>query len=250
MKNYILFFVFAFTFTVFSSTSSAQNNNSNNNSRNTSSNNNRVGYTPTKPTAPKFKKHFAYAAAFSYSVINNRKEVRGQYKPGVNVGLHFYSRPWFYWSGEYSYFFKHKSSPGFENINSWNTELNGNLLMGAATSDLKFRFIFGLTYMEWDGIFVGPDVTDDKTWYIGKKIEQDWVGANMGFGFAHPFGKHFNGYIDFRMRFASQERDLISISDTAFNFGVQYNPFSDDNKKKTKKGRFSRIYRWPQKRTN
>lgn len=211
-------------------------------------NTNHIGYTPSKPPAPKFKKHFALASAFSYSVINNRKEVRGQYKPGMNAGLNFYTKPWFYWSGEYSYFFRHNSSPGFENINAWNTELNGNLLMGAATTQLKFRFIFGATYMQWDGIYVGPDVADDKTWYIGKLIEQEWVGATLGVGFAHPIGNYFNGYADFRMRFASEERDLVSISDTAFNFGVQFNPYSIEKKKKSQNARPSRFYRWVKKR--
>jgi hypothetical protein len=231
-KNYFLNAALAFT--VLSISLGAQNSH--------------IGYTPSKPPAPKFKKHFALSSAFSYSVINNRKEVRGQYKPGINAGLNFYTKPWFYWSGEYTYFFRHSSSPGFENINSWNTELNGNLLMGAATTDLKFRFIFGVTYMQWDGIFVGPDVADDKTWYIGKLIEQDWVGATLGAGFSHPFGNYFNGYADFRMRFASQEKDLVSISDTAFNFGVQFNPYSIEKKKKSKNARPSRFYRWVKKR--
>ena len=173
---------------------------------------------------PKFHKHFAPSAAFSYSVINNRKEVRGQYKPGINVGLSYVTHPWFAWSAEYSWFFKHNSSPGFENINAWNTELNGNLLMGMANSDLKFRFLFGMNYMKWSGTFVGPSLNDNQGWYVGKTINQDWVGGNMGVGFDHHFGNYFEGYIDFRIRFASEKRDLISISDTAFNFGLKWSP--------------------------
>jgi hypothetical protein len=234
VKNYI--FSFAFVLFLFSISLHAQESH--------------VGITPAKPKEIKFKKHFALSGAFSYSVINNRKEVRGQYKPGINMGLNFYTKPWFYWSGEYSYFFRHNSSPGFENINAWNSEINGNLLMGAATSDMKFRFIFGATYMKWAGTFVGPDVTDDKTWYIGKHISQDWVGANLGVGFAHPIGSHFNGYADFRMRFASEKRDLVSISDTSFNFGIQFNPYTAVEKphKKSSSAHPSRIYRWLKRR--
>ncbi len=212
--------------------------------------NTKAAIVPAKPYVPKFRKHLAVSSAFSYSVINNRKEIRGQYKPGINVGIGFYTKPWFYWSGEYSYFFKHNSSPGFENINAWNTEFNGNMLMGTTTNDLKFRFLFGLTYMQWKGTFVGPDVTDDKTWYIGKLIEQNWVGGNLGAGFSHPFGKCFNGYADFRMRFASQDKDLISISDTSINLGIQFNPYSFEKQKKSKSAHPSRLYRWLKKRTS
>lgn len=239
MKNYFLSFAFAFS--LFSTGLSAQN---------TDANNNHVGYTSKKPApvVPKFKRHFAYSSSFSYSVINNRKEIRGQYKPGVNFGLGYYTHPWFYWSAEYTRFFKHNTSPGFDNIYAWNTELNGNLLMGTATSDMKFRFVFGLSYLDWAGTYVGPDVVDDKSWYIGKLIEQNWLAGTIGFGFAHPIGSYFNGYADFRMRFTSQDKDLIGISDTAFNFGVQFNPYSVDTKKKSKNARPSRIYRWLKRR--
>ncbi|CAN5139132.1 hypothetical protein BH09BAC5_BH09BAC5_08980 [soil metagenome] len=203
----------------------------------------------TEKPAPKFKKHFAVGSAFSYSVINNRKEIRGQYKPGLNFNADFYTHSWFFWSGEYSYFFKHNSSPGFENINSWNTELNGNLLMGVTTSSLKFRFIFGMNYLNWKGTYVGPDVVDDKTWYIGKEIDQQWVGFNLGFGLMYPLGNHITSYADFRMRFASEKRDLISISDTSFNVGFQFNPFSSvENSTKSKNAHPSHIYKWLKKR--
>ncbi|MDQ3111416.1 MAG: hypothetical protein M3R17_16135 [Bacteroidota bacterium] len=235
MKKYLLFFISLVCFSCLIAQDPA---------------NNKVGFTSGKPKAPSFKKHFALSSAFSYSVINNRKELRGQYKPGVNVGLNLYTRPWFYWSAEYTYFFLHNSSPGLADINSWNTELNGNLLMGSATSDMKFRFVFGLSYLSWQGTFVGPDVVDDKTWYIGKVIYQDWVAGNIGVGFGHPIGSRFNGYADFRLRFASQAKDLVSISDTAFNFGIQFNPYSVDKKKKSKNAHPSRIYRWLKKRTN
>ena len=206
------------------------------------------GISQGKPKPEKFKKHLALSSAFSYSVINNRKEVKGDYKPGFNAGIDFYTHPWFYWSAEYSRFFPHRSF-GFADIRSWNSELNGNLLMGVATSPLKFRFVFGMTYLKWEGTFTGPDITDDKTWYIGKLIQQDWLGGNLGFGAAYPLGKQFNLYSDFRMRFASEKRDLFSISDTAFILGIQFNPFNADVNKKSSSANPSRIYRWLKKRT-
>lgn len=206
---------------------------------------------------PKFHKHLAPSAAFSYSVINNRKEIRGQYKPGINVGLHFVTRPWFSWSAEYSYFFKHNSSPGFEGIQSWNAELNGNFAMGIANSDLKFRFVFGGNYLKWSGTFVGPSLNDNLGWYEGKIINQDWVGANLGVGFEHPIGNYMLGYIDFRIRFASEEKDLVSISDTSFNFGLRWSPpnkflpakkNNNSHKKNSKHSNQSRIYKWLNRR--
>jgi hypothetical protein len=219
-------------------------------------------YTGFVATPPEFHKHVALTSAFSYSVINNRKEVRGQYKPGINVGLQYVTHPWFAWSAEYTSFFKHNSSPGFVDIHSWNTELNGIFSFGMATSDLKFRFVFGMSYLNWAGTFVGPSANDDKTWYYGKRIEQDWVGANLGFGFAHPIGKSFTGNIDFRSRFASEKKDLVSISDTAFLLGIKWEPYilmndkskkaNSENKthKKSGSARPSRMYKWLKKRTS
>ncbi|HET6992573.1 MAG TPA: hypothetical protein VFJ43_14665, partial [Bacteroidia bacterium] len=151
---------------------------------------------------------------------------------------------------------------GFDNIKSWNTELNGIFSFGMATSDLKFRFVFGMCYLNWTGTFVGPNVNDNKSWYYGKIITQDWVGANLGFGFAHPIGKSFSGYIDFRTRFASEQGDLISISDTAFLFGMKWDPLmsiaenrntSDKDSKNHRKSGSQRpphIYKWLKKRNS
>ncbi len=210
-------------------------------------------------TAPKkFKKHISPGAAFSYSVINNRLEVRGQYKPGMNFSMNYWTKPWFAWSTEYTYFFNHNSSPGLADIHSWNTEVNGNFQMGIGGSDLLCRMIFGLTYLNWKGTYVGPDLTDNSSWYIGKLIKQDWVGGNLGIGFSHKIGNQFSGYADFRMRFASEQKDVISISDTAFLFGVKWDPkFSqsvsgkDQNhgKKSGSNNRGAFRYKWLKKRT-
>ncbi len=208
------------------------------------------------PTAPKFKKHVEFSPAFSYAVINNRKEVRSKFKPGINIGLQYATRSWFSWSAEYTYFFKHNSSPGFVNIIAWNAELNGICAFRMATSKLNFRFVFGLCYLNWAGTFVGPSVNDNNTWYAGKKIEQEWLGANLGFGFEYPFGKNIKYFIDCRSRFAMEKFDIISISDTSFIAGVKWylpadksavSSSSNSRKKKNHKGRF-RIYKWPNKR--
>jgi hypothetical protein len=215
-------------------------------------------HTGISTTPPKFKKHLAPGAAFAYAVINNRLEVRGQYKAGINFNLNYYTKPWFYWSAEYSYFFPHNSSPGLANIHAWNTELNGNFQMSMAESDLMFKFIFGLSYLNWQGTYVGPDLVDNSSWYYGKLIKQDWVAGNLGVGFSHKIGKQFIGYGDFRFRFATEKKDLISISDTAFLFGLKWEPnFNGKNergnkqqggKKSNPKNGSNRHYHWLQKR--
>src|ERR1041385_7298282 len=141
-------------------------------------------HTGISTAPPKFKKHLAVGSAFSYAVINNRLEMRGQFKPGVNFNLNYCTKPWFRWSMEYSYYFPHNSSPGLANIHAWNTELNGNFQMNVAHSDLLVRFVFGASYLDWKGTYVGPDLTDNHTWYIGKLITQNWVGGNLAIGFS------------------------------------------------------------------
>lgn len=201
----------------------------------------------------KFKKHLAPGAAFSYSVINNRKEIRGQYKPGINVNVNYYTRSWFSWSAEYSWFFPHNSSPGLTDINAWNAELNGNLEMGMPATQLKFRTTFGVSYLDWRGTYTGPTLIDKNTYYYGARLRQNWVAGNLGCGFSHPIGSQFTGLFDFRIRVTSQERDLVSISDTAFLFGVKWQPFAaaggtgdkeGNAKRKGTSGKKSRVYKW------
>ncbi len=206
---------------------------------------------PAKPE--KFKKHLDPGAAFSYSVINNRKEIRGQYKPGINVSVNYHTRPWFSWSAEYSWFFPHNSSPGLIDINAWNAELNGNLEMGMRATQLKFRTTFGVSYLDWRGTYTGPTLIDKNTYFYGARLRQNWIAGNLGVGFGHRITDEFTGHIDFRIRFTSEKRDLVSISDTAFLFGVQWQPFTGGSatgdrqgnaKRKGSSGKKARVYKW------
>lgn len=215
-------------------------------------------YTGITPGQKTFRSYLAVGVAGSYSVINNRKEVRGQYKPGVNVNAAWFTSPWFCFSADYTSFFPHNASPAFENIRSWNTELNGNLIMNVGDSKLCFKTLFGVSYMSWQGTFIGPSLNDNNKYYYGLLVKQDWVAANLGCGFTHTITGNLNASFDFRMRFASEKKDLISISDTGFFLGVQWqvkgHPYDgDDNHKarrKTTKGRPGRLYKWMKKGAN
>jgi hypothetical protein len=203
-----------------------------------------------------FKPYLAGGMSLSYSVINNRKEPRGQYKPGVNVNANFYTSPWFSVSGEYTWFFTHSASPAFENIHSWNTEVNGNVLMGIGQTSLMFKALFGVSYMNWSGTFIGPSLNDNNKYSYGMVVKQDWIAGNLGCGMLHPLNKNINASFDFRMRFASEKNDLLSISDTAFLLGIQWKitdseedvrKKSSKGKRKTSGGRSGRMYKWLKK---
>ncbi|GAB4142162.1 MAG: hypothetical protein Fur0041_17310 [Bacteroidia bacterium] len=209
------------------------------------------------PAPPRFRKSVLIGASYTWSVINNRKEIRGQYKPGFNAGLTLNMKPWFAITADYTYHFVHASSPSLDNIRSWNADINGNMIMQIGESDLYFRAIFGLSYLNWKGTFVGPSLNDNNKYYVGLVIPQEWVAFNLGCGVSHYVYKSITGFSDFKMRFTSEKGDLLSISDTAFSLGLRYripgkSVKSSDNKPKSGRGRNKGgpgyQYKWLKKR--
>lgn len=205
----------------------------------------------------KFKPYFTAGAGMSWAVINNRKEVKGKYKPGLNANLAFYSSPWFALSADFNSFFNHDASPSFENISSWNTELNGNLIMGVGQTNLKFKAIFGLSYLSWRATFIGPTLNDQSKFYYGMPLHQQWIAGNLGCGVSQNIGTYFIASFDFRTRFTSEKRDLIGVSDTAFLLGCAWqihggkdreNEKENSAKRKTTNGKSGRQYKWLKKR--
>ncbi|MGL4598920.1 MAG: hypothetical protein ACRCYO_15490 [Bacteroidia bacterium] len=176
---------------------------------------------PRAPRAKPFRPSLQLGAAFAYSVINNRKEVRGLYKPGIDLRVFAQLRPAFGVSLAYTHHLKHNSSPALEDIYSYNFDLDGHLIMRVGESDLFFSALFGLTYLNWRGTYVGPTLNDNNQYYYGLVLKQPWIGANMGIGCQHVLWRSFTGFGEFRMRFVTVDADLLSISDTAFRFGVR-----------------------------
>jgi hypothetical protein len=211
-----------------------------------------TGFVPGKQ---KFRPYLAFNGGINWAVINNRKEVRGVYKPGLSGGISWYTSPWFNITAEYSWFLPHNSSPSFENIHAWNSELNCNLFMGIGQTKLKFRTLFGLSYMNWKGTFIGPSLNDNNKYYYGLVVGQHWLAGNLGCGVSRMIYSNLNATAGFRMRFASEEKDLVSISDTAFDFGLSWQlkkraVKTDDNSgayRKTTKNRSGRLYKWMKK---
>jgi hypothetical protein len=218
----------------------------------------------------KYQQKLMVGTSFAYAVINNRKEIRGQYKPGINASLYYLPRPWFAVVGEYTWYVPHISFPALENIRSWNADLNGHLNMRIGESDLFFHALFGINYLNWRGKYIGPAsfFADDNSYTYGATLRQQWIGVNLGCGFNHPIGKRVTGYADFRVRFVSESVDLFSISDTGFQFGIRVNLIDEtsdkDRKKmtekaitvresshsrsKSKRPKGKRIYRWLKKK--
>lgn len=212
-------------------------------------------HTGIVPSQHTFHPFLSLGPGFSYSVINNRKEVRGQFKPGINGHMMLYTSPWFAISGDYSSFIRH-SALSFNDIRSWNAELNGNLFMNVGQTNLFFKVLFGVEYMDWRGTFVGPTLNDNNKYYYGLMVKENWIAGNFGCGVAGRLAPHLNAFGDFRMRFATEEQDLISISDTGFFIGIDYSfqqaakPATHDSykgKHKTTKNKSGRLYRWLKK---
>ncbi|MCU0435125.1 MAG: porin family protein [Bacteroidia bacterium] len=178
---------------------------------------------PQFPQTPRWKPKLMPGAGLNFAVINNRQEVRGLYKPGLNFHLFYLHRPWFAISGEYTYHFRHDAAPALADIDSWNADLNGHLIMRIGESETYFNAIFGVGYLYWNSVYVGPNSahTDFASFSYGMNITQRWVGANLGAGFSYQLTKRMSGYANFKVRFASSNNDLFSISDTAFQFGVR-----------------------------
>jgi len=191
------------------------------------------------------------AGAFDYSVINNRKEVRGSYKAGMNGRIMYLTRSFFGLSGEFTYHFPHNTAPALENIYSWNADINGHFICDVGESDLKFSAILGVDFMDWRGTYVGPSLNDNNKYRYGMLLEQNWIAANMGFGFNHDFGKRVNGFGEFKVRMTTEEGDLFGVCDASFNFGIRLNVLeirkkeADENGKRGRKHRNpGRMYKW------
>ncbi|TND09409.1 MAG: hypothetical protein FD123_1215 [Bacteroidetes bacterium] len=192
-------------------------------------------------------------AAFDYSVINNRKEVRGQYKPGINLRMMYLTRSFFGISAEYTHHVKHNTVPALRNITSWNADLNGHFICNIGESDLKFTALFGVDYLRWEGTYVGPSLNDNNKYYYGMILRNRWIGANMGCGFSHDITKRVHGFGEFKVRMATEGKDdLFGVADASFNFGVRVNILEigekDENSEKSHRERRhtnpNRKYKW------
>ncbi len=197
-------------------------------------------------------KSLALQAGFSYAVINNRYETRAQYKSGINIGLVRRINPWFAIEAGFTRY-KNHTATSLDDILSWAADLNAQFSMRVGESDLFFRTVFGLGYVDWKGYYVGPSLNDNYHYYYGKLLNDRFYTGNLGWGFSHLFFKQrLEGFGDFRLRIAADKKVLFSISDTAFLFGLRYNIRSSDRVSDNKssanrsggKQKKSRVYKW------
>ncbi len=211
---------------------------------------------PKPPEKKEAKRSLAMQAGLSYSVINNHFETNALYKPGLNLGLVHRISPWFALEGTFTRFLRHDAI-SLGDIQSWNVDLNGQLSMQIGESDLYFRTIFGVGYIDWKGYYVGPNLNDNYHYYYGKLLNDRFFTGNLGWGFSHKFMKQrLEGFGDFRLRFAGDKKVVFSIVDTGFLFGLRYNipnpvrtlESGKANGRKTAKQKNSRMYRWVKNR--
>lgn len=204
--------------------------------------------------APTPKRGWNLHVGYTYAVINNRYEVKGQYKSGYNVGLVYRCGQWFAIEGVFSRYQRHIAT-SLDDIQAWTADINGQLSMRIAKSDLYFRTVFGIGYMDWKGYYVGPNLNDNYHYYIGKLLNDRFYTGNLGCGFSHYFlRQRLEGFGDFRLRIAGDRRVYLTISDTQFVFGLRYalgrDKKVDDNKKesdasrKPNRDKRRKVYKW------
>lgn len=191
-------------------------------------------------------------AGYSYAVINNRYEVKGQYKSGFNAGLVYRFGQWFAIEGIFTRYMRHNAL-SLEDIQSWTFDVNGQLSMRIGQSDLYFRTVFGIGYVDWKGYYIGPSLNDNYHYYFGKLLNDRFYTGNLGCGFAHYFFRQrLEGFGDFRLRLAGDRRVMFMIIDTQFQFGLRYALVRKEKKseeessasRKANSGKRRKVYKW------
>lgn len=195
-------------------------------------------------------------ATYNYGVINNKYEVRGQYKSGIEGGIVYRFGQWFAIEGSLTRYKRHNSF-SLNDVQAWTADLNGNLSMRMGESDMYFRTVFGMGYVDWKGIYVGPNLNDNYTYYYGMMINDRFYTGNFGCGFSHFFMKQrVEGFGDFRMRFAGDKKVGLVIIDTHFVFGLRYSltkaPDESEKtgnaKRKPNNEKKRKVYKWMKER--
>jgi hypothetical protein len=196
-------------------------------------------------------------AAYVYGVIDDRYEVERQYKSGIGLGMLYRSGQWFSVGMVFTRFQNHEAR-SLTNCQAWTFDVDGQLSMRIAQSDLYFRIIGGVGYVDWKGEYIGPNLNDNNHYYFGKLLKDQFYTANMGWGFAHYFYRQrLEGFGDFRLKFAADPRVMFSIRDTQFQFGLRYT-ITDRDKEKTQSGNAKRktnsekkrkVYKWMKDRS-
>lgn len=195
-------------------------------------------------------------AAYNYAVIDNKYEVRGQYKSGIQGGLVYRFGQWFAIEGSFTRFRRHESF-SLTDIQAWTADLNGNLSMRIGESDMYFRSVFGIGYVDWKGIYIGPNLNDNNRYYYGMLLNDRFYSGNFGCGFSHFFMKQrIEGFGDFKLRFAGDKKVGLVIIDTHFVFGLRYSltgsqkdsDKSGNAKRKPNSEKKRRVYKWMKER--
>lgn len=195
-------------------------------------------------------------AEYVYAVINNRYEIQRQYKSGIGVGLVYRTGQWFSISGVLNKFQKHDAL-SLVDCQGWSFDMDANLTMRLAKSDMYFRVIYGIGYTDWKGTYVGPNLNDNYHYYFGKLLKDQYYTANLGWGFSHFFYRQrMEGFGDFRVKFAADPRVMFSVRDTQFHFGVRYHLLPNKLKsekdsnatRKPNREKKRRVYKWMKNR--
>lgn len=193
-----------------------------------------------------YRPFISFGVGVSYASINNWQEsTRLHLNPGVRAIMTFQLKELFSLDASTSIFAKHNSLPVFENIHSWNAELNGNIMLPLENGTGYFKVLVGAAYLDWKGIYSGVGLKGRNSYQDGDLIHYKFVEGNIGMGFTQQIGNR--SFLDFALilRVSSNEKNY-GITDTSLELGYRFAPrfgkkeipgsgkLSETNTKKTK----------------
>jgi hypothetical protein len=198
-----------------------------------------------------FRPFFSYGLRYYYSTINNWQELPSTHlHSGIGATVAFQFRPFFYVEAASTVFLPHHSIPSFDNVHSWNQELNGNFVLPFGDETGCIRAFFGIAHLDWKGNYTGHGLNGSTPYVPGLLLKYQFLEGTIGLGFTKMIGDDFFIDFDIRMRVASED-NVYGLTETALHLGFRFAPQlkinTDDTetkKPKTESGMPGRKYKW------
>jgi hypothetical protein len=168
--------------------------------------------------------HISIGFGFTDASINSWQESStGLLNPGIRALMDFKLKGVFQIEAATNLFLIHNSAPSFDNIHAWNAEINGMLAIPLNNGNRYFKFILGMTYLDWKGIYSGRGLIGRMPYATGDVIHSTFLEGNIGMGFTQQIGKRSFIDLDLRMRFSTYQ-NKFGQTDTSFQLAYRYAP--------------------------
>ncbi|HET6991068.1 MAG TPA: hypothetical protein VFJ43_07080, partial [Bacteroidia bacterium] len=141
------------------------------------------------------------------------------------------------------------------NIYSWNTELNGHIMLPMDNGTGYFKILLGAAYLDWKGNYTGIGLNGAYTYHKGDLIHYKFLEGNIGVGFTQQIGDR--SFIDFAFTIRiSSEDHRYGLTDTSFQLKYRFAPEFNEKEKsdsenenvKTENGIPKGKYKWLKKK--